>query len=50
MVRKSSKLAATQPVISNNALLDDNEIEIDVTQIGDGTGKGLMVTLIGFKP
>lgn len=44
---KTSTTAATAPVISDSALADDAEITIDIDQIGDGTAKGLKVTLIG---
>lgn len=44
---KTSTTAATAPVISDSTLADDAEITIDIDQIGDGTAKGLKVTLIG---
>lgn len=44
---KTSTTAATAAVISDTALADDAEITIDIDQIGDGTAKGLKVTLIG---
>lgn len=44
----SSTTAATAPVISDTALSDDSQITVDVDQIGDGTGKGLTVVLIGY--
>jgi hypothetical protein len=44
---KTSKTAATAPVISTSSLPDDAEITIDIDQIGDGTAKGLKVYLIG---
>lgn len=44
---KTSTTAAAAAVISDTALADDAEIVIDVDQIGDGTAKGLKVTLIG---
>lgn len=44
---KTSATAATPPVISDTALADDAEITIDIDQVGDGTAKGLIVTLIG---
>lgn len=44
---KTSTTAAAPPVISDTALADDAEITIDIDQIGDGTAKGLKVTLIG---
>lgn len=44
---KTSLTAATAAVISDTALPDDAEITVDIDQIGDGTGKGLKITLIG---
>jgi hypothetical protein len=44
----SSTTAATAPVISDSSLADDGLITVDVDQIGDGTGAGLTVTLIGY--
>lgn len=44
---KTSTTAAVSPVISTSALVDDAEITIDVTQVGDGTAKGLKVYLVG---
>lgn len=46
---KTSTTAATPPVISDTALADDAEITIDIDTIGDGTAKGLKVTLIGTR-
>ena len=46
---KTSTTAAAPPVISTSALTDDAEITIDIDQIGDGTAKGLKVTLIGTR-
>lgn len=46
---KTSQSAATPPVISDSALADDAEITIDIDQVGDGTAKGLKVTLIGHQ-
>lgn len=46
---KTTTTAATPPVISDSALADDAEITIDVDQVGDGTAKGLKVTLIGYR-
>jgi hypothetical protein len=46
---KTSTTAATPPVISDTALADDAEMTIDIDQIGDGTAKGLKVTLIGTR-
>lgn len=45
---KTSTTAATPPVISDTALADDAEITVDIDQIGNGTAKGLKITLIGF--
>ena len=44
---KTSTTALAQPVISDSSLADDAEITIDVDQIGDGTAKGLKITLLG---
>lgn len=46
---KTSTTAATPAVISDAALADDAEITIDIDQVGDGTAKGLKVTLIGVR-
>ena len=46
---KTSVTAATPAVISDSALADDAEITIDIDQIGNGTAKGLKVTLIGTR-
>lgn len=46
---KTSTTAAAAPVISDSALADDAEITIDIDQVGDGTAKGLKVTLIGTR-
>jgi hypothetical protein len=46
---KTSTTAAAAAVISDAALADDAEITIDVDQVGDGTAKGLKITLIGKK-
>lgn len=43
----TSTTAATPPVISDNSISDDSVISIDIDQVGDGTAKGLIVTLIG---
>jgi hypothetical protein len=43
---KTSTTAATLPVISDTAIADDAEITIDIDQIGDGTAKGLKVTIL----
>lgn len=42
--------ATTPPVLSTTALASDAEITVDITQIGDGTAKGLKVSLIGVQP
>ncbi len=42
---KTSVTAATPAVISVSAFADDDEIEIDIDQVGDGTAKGLKITL-----
>jgi hypothetical protein len=46
---KTSTTAAIPAVISDTALADDAEITIDIDQIGDGTAKGLKITLIGTR-
>jgi hypothetical protein len=46
---KTSQTAATAPVISDSALADDAEIQIDVDNVGDSAGKGLKVYIIGYK-
>lgn len=46
---KTSTTAATAAVISDSALADDAEVTIDIDQVGDGTAKGLKVTLIGTR-
>ena len=46
---KTSTTAATAAVISDSALADDAEITIDIDQIGNGSAKGLKVTLIGYR-
>ncbi|RWB66584.1 hypothetical protein [Mesorhizobium sp.] len=46
---KTSVTAATAAVISVSSLADDDEITIVITQIGDGTAKGLKVTLYGTR-
>jgi hypothetical protein len=46
---KTSTTAAALPVLTyaTTQILADSEITIDVDQVGDGTAKGLKVTLIG---
>jgi hypothetical protein len=46
---KTSLTATTPAVISNTTMTDDGEITVDIDQIGDGTAKGLKITLIGFR-
>jgi len=46
---KTSVTAATPATITTSALTDDSEITIDIDQIGDGTAKGLKLTLIGTR-
>ena len=45
----TSTTAATPPVISDSILADDAQITIDIDQVGNGTAKGLKVTLIGTR-
>lgn len=46
----TSTSATTQPTISNANLIDDAQITVDITQIGNPTaGAGLKVTLIGKR-
>ncbi|MBS7738385.1 hypothetical protein [Chelatococcus sp. HY11] len=44
---KTSATAATPAVISSAAFLADDEVTIDIDQIGNGTAAGLIVELIG---
>lgn len=46
---KTTTTAAAAAVISDAALADDAEITVDIDQVGDGTAKGLKVTLIGSR-
>ena len=46
---KTSVTAPTPPVVSDTALADDSEMTIDIDQVGDGTAKGLKVTIIGTR-
>lgn len=46
---KTSTTAATAAVISDSSIADDSEISIDIDQVGDGTAKGLIITLIGTR-
>lgn len=43
---KTSVTAAIQAVISTTALIDDAEMTVSITQIGDGTATGLKIWLI----
>jgi hypothetical protein len=45
----TSVTAVTPAVISNAIAADDARINIHIDQIGDGTAKGLKVTIIGIK-
>lgn len=45
----TSVTATTPAVISTSAISDDAEITVDIDQIGDGTAKGLKITLIGTR-
>ena len=45
----TSVTAATPPVISDTALAKGAKVTVDIDQIGDGTAKGLSVTLIGYQ-
>lgn len=47
---KTSATAATAAVLSTTSLAADDEITIDIDQIGDGTATGLKVYLIGLQP
>lgn len=44
---KTSFTAVAPVVISDTALADDAELSVTVTQIGDGTARGLKIALIG---
>lgn len=46
---KTSTTAATAAVISDASLANDAEMSVDIDQIGDGTAKGLKITLIGHQ-
>jgi hypothetical protein len=43
---KTSTTAATPAVVSDSSIADDAEITVDVDQVGDGTAKGLVVTIL----
>jgi hypothetical protein len=44
---KTSTTATTPAFISDSSLAVDSEITIDIDQVGDGTAKGLKITLLG---
>lgn len=46
---KTSTTAATAAVISDTSLADDEEVTVDIDQVGDGTATGLKVWLIGTR-
>ncbi len=46
---KTTTSAATPAVISDAALADDAEITVDIDSLGDGTAKGLKISLIGYR-
>lgn len=46
----TSTTAATPPVISVTSIADDDEMSVDIDQVGDGSAAGLKVTLIGQTP
>lgn len=46
---KTTETATTPAVLSSGSFLDDEEITIDVTQVGTGTPQGLKLTFIGYR-
>ncbi|MBS7703326.1 hypothetical protein [Chelatococcus asaccharovorans] len=46
---KTSATAATAAVISVSSFSADDEVTIDVDQIGNGSARGLEVTLVGYQ-
>ncbi len=46
---RTSVGSSPQPTISDSALADDAEMTVDIDNIGDGTAKGLKITLIGAR-
>jgi hypothetical protein len=46
---KTSKTSAIQPVVSTANLIDDSEMVVKITQIGNGTARGLKVTILGKR-
>lgn len=45
----TSQSAATPAVISDADIADDAVVSVDVDQVGNGTAKGLVVTIIGYR-
>jgi hypothetical protein len=45
---KTSVTAVTPAVLSTTSLSDDVEISVDIDQVGDGTAKGLKITILGY--
>lgn len=45
----SSSTAATPPVISTSGMSANSRLVVDVDQIGDGTAKGLTITILGRR-
>jgi hypothetical protein len=46
---KTTATAATPMVLSDTSLADDAEMTVNIDQVGDGTAKGLKITLIGRR-
>lgn len=46
---KTNVTATTPVVLSDVTIAIDSEITIDIDQVGNGTAKGLKVTLVGIK-
>jgi hypothetical protein len=46
---EKTSVTAERPVISDSSLADDAEITVDIDQVGDGTAKGLKITIIGTR-
>src|SRR5690606_30768079 len=45
---KTSTTATTPAVVSDASIASDAEITVDIDQIGNGTAKGLKVTILGY--
>jgi len=45
----TSITAATPAVVSDTLIAKGSKVTVDIDQIGDGTAKGLLVTLIGYQ-